>query len=148
MLLDVMSLRNRSVYEYRHYVESFVRVLGPIINKFVRWQLLAEEPSPDAALQFNSAIRSSPFAASLCYPFFTTTSCSLTLSLAHAPCHSEEVVGLLSHQHLSADEESKAQRENHPLTLNSDRRSRVPIASRMHDTVGISMKSDLSKGSE
>jgi len=55
MPFDVFGLRDRVVQEYRDYVESFVRVLDPRIDKFVRRQLAAGELWPDAVLQLNPA---------------------------------------------------------------------------------------------
>ncbi len=48
--MDVFRLRDNVVNEYRQYVESFVRVLDPGINDFVRQQLQAGELWPDASL--------------------------------------------------------------------------------------------------
>jgi len=53
--MDVFRLREAVVDEYRQYVESFVRVLDPRINDFVRQQLEAGELWPDAVLQLNPA---------------------------------------------------------------------------------------------
>jgi len=53
--MDVFRLRDTVVNEYRQYVESFVRVLDPSINEFVRQQLEAGELWPDAVLQLNPA---------------------------------------------------------------------------------------------
>ena len=53
--MDVFRLRDTVVNEYRDYVESFVRVLDPGINEFVRQQLGAGELWPDAVLQLNPA---------------------------------------------------------------------------------------------
>ncbi|NVM22775.1 MAG: DEAD/DEAH box helicase, partial [Desulfobacterales bacterium] len=53
--MDVFRLRDSVVDEYRQYVESFVRVLDPRINQFVREQLEAGELWPDAVLQLNPA---------------------------------------------------------------------------------------------
>jgi ATP-dependent helicase YprA (DUF1998 family) len=53
--MDVFRLRDTVVNEYRQYVESFVRVLDPGINDFVRQQLQAGELWPDAVLQLNPA---------------------------------------------------------------------------------------------
>ena len=55
MPFDVFALRNRVVDEYRSYVESFVRVLDPRVNEFVRQQLAAGELWPPAVLQLNPA---------------------------------------------------------------------------------------------
>lgn len=58
MTFDVFALRDRVVREYRDYVESFVRVLDPRIDEFVRRQLAAGELWPDAVLQLNPAFES------------------------------------------------------------------------------------------
>ncbi len=53
MPLDVFALRNRVVQEYREYVESFVRVLDPRLEEFVRQRLAEGELWPEAVLQLN-----------------------------------------------------------------------------------------------
>ena len=53
--MDVFKLRENVVDEYRDYVESFVRVLDPRVNEFVREQLDRGELWPDAVLQLNPA---------------------------------------------------------------------------------------------
>ena len=53
--MDVFKLREAVVKEYRDYVESFVRVLDPRIDEFVREQLAAGELWPPAVLQLNPA---------------------------------------------------------------------------------------------
>src|SRR3990172_10240526 len=53
--MDVFRLREAVVGEYRDYVESFVRVLDPRIDGFVREKLAAGELWPDAVLQLNPA---------------------------------------------------------------------------------------------
>jgi superfamily II DNA/RNA helicase len=53
--MDVFKLREAVVDEYRDYVESFVRVLDPKIDKFVRNKLEGGELWPDAVLQLNPA---------------------------------------------------------------------------------------------
>lgn len=55
MAFDVFALRDRVVDEYRSYVESFVRVLDPRVDEFVRQQLAAGELWPEAVLQLNPA---------------------------------------------------------------------------------------------
>src|SRR5437899_13092349 len=55
MPFDVFALRERVVKEYRDYVESFVRVLDPRIDAYVREQLEGGELWPDAVLQLNPA---------------------------------------------------------------------------------------------
>ncbi|MCC6316004.1 MAG: DEAD/DEAH box helicase, partial [Thermomicrobiales bacterium] len=55
MAFDVFDLRERVVGEYRDYVESFVRILDPDIDAFVRDTLAAGELWPDAVLQLNPA---------------------------------------------------------------------------------------------
>ena len=55
MPFDAFALRERVVQEYRDYVESFVRVLDPGIDQFVRKQLEKWELWPDAVLQLNPA---------------------------------------------------------------------------------------------
>jgi len=53
--MDVFRLRDAVVGEYREYVESFVRVLDPRLDGFVRRQLEQGELWPDAVLQLNPA---------------------------------------------------------------------------------------------
>src|SRR5712692_6190211 len=53
--MDAFALRDRVVGEYRDYVESFVRILDPRIDGFVRGQLQKGELWPDAVLQLNPA---------------------------------------------------------------------------------------------
>lgn len=55
MALDVFQLRGQVVDEYRGYVQSFVNVLDPRIDQFVRGRLEAGELWPDAVLQLNPA---------------------------------------------------------------------------------------------
>jgi hypothetical protein len=49
MPFDVFGLREHVVEEYRDYVESFVHVLDPRINEFVRRRLAEGELWPEAA---------------------------------------------------------------------------------------------------
>lgn len=53
MTLDVFKLRESVVSEYRDYVESFVQVLDPRIDKYVRGRLGEGALWPDAVLQLN-----------------------------------------------------------------------------------------------
>ena len=53
MTLDVFKLRESVVSEYRDYVESFVQVLDPRIDKYVRDRLGEGALWPDAVLQLN-----------------------------------------------------------------------------------------------
>lgn len=53
--MDVFKLRDAVVQEYRDYVASFVRVLDPNIDDFVRNKLEGGELWPDAVLQLNPA---------------------------------------------------------------------------------------------
>jgi ATP-dependent helicase YprA (DUF1998 family) len=55
MPFDVFRLRERVVREYRDYVESFVHVLDPRIDAFVRARLAEGESWPEAVLQLNPA---------------------------------------------------------------------------------------------
>jgi superfamily II DNA/RNA helicase len=55
MAFDVFNLREHVVGEYRDYVESFIRILDPAIDEFVRKQLDGGELWPDAVLQLNPA---------------------------------------------------------------------------------------------
>ena len=56
--MDVFKLREAVVGEYRDYVESFVRVLDPRVDGFVRQQLGAGELWPDSVLQLNPSYES------------------------------------------------------------------------------------------
>src|ERR1700731_2353865 len=51
MPFDVFRLREHVVREYRDYVESFVHVLDPRIDQFVRERLAEGELWPEAVLQ-------------------------------------------------------------------------------------------------
>ena len=53
--MDIFKLRESVVGEYRDYVESFVNVLDPQVDEFVRDRLEGGELWPDAALQLNPA---------------------------------------------------------------------------------------------
>jgi ATP-dependent helicase YprA (DUF1998 family) len=55
MPFDVFSLREHVVREYRNYVESFVHVLDPRNDGFVRERLAEGELWPEAVLQLNPA---------------------------------------------------------------------------------------------
>ena len=60
MPFDVFRLREHVVQEYRDYVESFVHVLDPRIDEFVRARLAEGELWPEAALQLNPAYEPGP----------------------------------------------------------------------------------------
>jgi hypothetical protein len=60
MPFDVFRLREHVVQEYRDYVESFVHVLDPRIDAFVRERLAEGELWPDAVLQLNPAYEPGP----------------------------------------------------------------------------------------
>ena len=60
MPFDVFRLRDHVVQEYRDYVESFVHVLDPRINAFVRERLAEGELWPEAVLQLNPAYEQGP----------------------------------------------------------------------------------------
>ena len=60
MPFDVFRLREHVVQEYRDYVESFVHVLDPRIDKFVRARLAEGELWPEAVLQLNPAYEQGP----------------------------------------------------------------------------------------
>ena len=55
MPLDVFQLRERVVGEYRDYLESFVHILDPRLDAFVRDELAKGRLWPDAVLQLNPA---------------------------------------------------------------------------------------------
>jgi very-short-patch-repair endonuclease len=57
---DVFRLRDHVVREYRDYVESFVHVLDPRIDRFVRERLAEGELWPEAVLQLNPAYEPGP----------------------------------------------------------------------------------------
>jgi ATP-dependent helicase YprA (DUF1998 family) len=60
MPFDVFRLREHVVREYRNYVESFVHVLDPRIDQFVRERLAEGELWPEAVLQLNPAYEPGP----------------------------------------------------------------------------------------
>jgi superfamily II DNA/RNA helicase len=60
MPFDVFRLREHVVQEYRDYVESFVHVLDPRIDEFVRARLAEGELWPEAVLQLNPAYEPGP----------------------------------------------------------------------------------------
>jgi ATP-dependent helicase YprA (DUF1998 family) len=60
MPFDVFRLREHVVREYRDYVESFVHVLDPRIDQFVRERLAEGELWPEAVLQLNPAYEPGP----------------------------------------------------------------------------------------
>jgi hypothetical protein len=60
MPFDVFRLRDRVVQEYRDYVGSFVHVLDPRIDDFVRERLAEGELWPEAVLQLNPAYEPGP----------------------------------------------------------------------------------------
>jgi hypothetical protein len=60
MPFDVFRLREHVVQEYRDYVESFVHVLDPGIDEFVRQRLTEGELWPEAVLQLNPAYEPGP----------------------------------------------------------------------------------------
>lgn len=53
--MDVFQLRDAVVGEYREYVESFINVLDPALNDFIREKLKDGALWPDAILQLNPA---------------------------------------------------------------------------------------------
>ena len=60
MPFDVFRLREHVVQEYRDYVESFVHVLDPRIDTYVRERLAEGELWPEAVLQLNPAYEPGP----------------------------------------------------------------------------------------
>jgi ATP-dependent helicase YprA (DUF1998 family) len=60
MPFDVLRLPEHVVQEYRDYVESFVHVLDPRIDQFVRERLAEGELWPEAVLQLNPAYEPGP----------------------------------------------------------------------------------------
>ena len=60
MAFDVFKLRDRVVGEYRDYVESFVHIYDPRIERFVHDKLDEGELWPDAVLQLNPAYEPGP----------------------------------------------------------------------------------------
>jgi superfamily II DNA/RNA helicase/very-short-patch-repair endonuclease len=65
MPFDVFRLRDHVVQEYQDYVESFVHVLDPRIDEFVRERLAEGELWPEAVLQLNPAYEAGPTLAEL-----------------------------------------------------------------------------------
>ncbi|MBI3979122.1 MAG: DEAD/DEAH box helicase [Chloroflexi bacterium] len=59
-MLDIFALRDRVVGEYRDYFESFVNILDPQIEGFVRDELAAGKLWPEAVLQLNPAYERGP----------------------------------------------------------------------------------------
>ena len=53
--MDVFKLREEVVKEYREYVSSFINILDPRVDEFVRGRLKEGELWPDPALQLNPA---------------------------------------------------------------------------------------------
>ena len=53
--MDVFALRDKVVSDYRHYIESFVRIQDEDIAKFVQDKFDAGVLWPDAILQLNPA---------------------------------------------------------------------------------------------
>ena len=53
--MDIFALRNHVVDDYRHYVESFLRIRDDQIAGFVHEQLDAGALWPDVLLQLNPA---------------------------------------------------------------------------------------------
>ena len=53
--MDVFKLREEVVKEYREYVSSFINILDPRVDEFVRGRLEEGELWPDPALQLNPA---------------------------------------------------------------------------------------------
>lgn len=60
MGFDVFALRDQVVGEYREYVESFVNVLDPRLDAFVRAKLGDGELWPEGVLQLNPAYENGP----------------------------------------------------------------------------------------
>lgn len=58
--MDVFALREKVVSDYRHYIESFVRINDERINSFVEKQFEAGALWPDAILQLNPAYEPGP----------------------------------------------------------------------------------------
>jgi ATP-dependent helicase YprA (DUF1998 family) len=63
--VDVFALRERVVEEYRDYFESFVNILDPRIDSFVRERLAQGELWPPAVLQLNPAYEAGDTLAAL-----------------------------------------------------------------------------------
>jgi hypothetical protein len=55
MPLDVFSLRDRVVQEYRDYFESFINIQDARLRLFVEGELRSAKLWPDAVLQLNPA---------------------------------------------------------------------------------------------
>src|SRR5689334_17546306 len=60
MSFDVFRLRDEVVGEYREYFESFVNVLDPRLDVFVRETLRTGELWPEGVLQLNPAYENGP----------------------------------------------------------------------------------------
>jgi ATP-dependent helicase YprA (DUF1998 family) len=58
--MDVFALREKVVADYRHYIESFVRINDERINSFVVEQFESGALWPDAILQLNPAYQPGP----------------------------------------------------------------------------------------
>jgi len=58
--MDVFALREKVVSDYRHYIESFVRINDERINSFVEEQFESGALWPDAILQLNPAYEPGP----------------------------------------------------------------------------------------
>lgn len=58
--MDVFALREKVVSDYRHYIESFVRITDERINGFVEEQFESGALWPDAILQLNPAYEPGP----------------------------------------------------------------------------------------
>jgi ATP-dependent helicase YprA (DUF1998 family) len=58
--MDVFALREKVVSDYRHYIESFVRINDERINSFVEEQFETGALWPDAILQLNPAYEPGP----------------------------------------------------------------------------------------
>jgi very-short-patch-repair endonuclease len=58
--MDVFALREKVVSDYRHYIESFVRINDEDINDFVKEQFETGVLWPDAILQLNPAYQPGP----------------------------------------------------------------------------------------
>ncbi len=58
--MDVFALREKIVSDYRHYIESFVRINDERIDSFVQEQFESGALWPDAILQLNPAYEPGP----------------------------------------------------------------------------------------
>ena len=58
--MDVFALREKVVSDYRHYIESFVRINDERIDTFVKEQFETGALWPDAILQLNPAYEPGP----------------------------------------------------------------------------------------